>query len=128
MLVLALEVHVDQTCAPCCGARGTARRGRGNTYPKAESHLPYNEFTISRTRSHLACARGTMPRAPLGRTGLAVPVHHFILPRLHDFILGGWGGSGRSREISDSEVSRPVAKNVQKQRRRSTAIMGREKK
>lgn len=35
-------------------------------------HFPYNEFTISRCAAgaHLACARGTMPRAPLGRTGL----------------------------------------------------------
>ena len=31
---------LDQTCAPCCGARGTARRGRGNTYPMAERPFP----------------------------------------------------------------------------------------
>ena len=37
-------------------------------------HFPYNEFTISRCAAgaHLACARGTMPRAPLGRTGLVL--------------------------------------------------------
>ena len=35
-------------------------------------HFPYNEFTIFRCAAgaHLACARGTMPRAPLRRTGL----------------------------------------------------------
>ena len=35
-------------------------------------HFPYNEFTIFRCAAgaHRACARGTMPRAPLRRTGL----------------------------------------------------------
>ena len=40
-------------------------------------HFPYNEFTISRCAAgaHLACGRGTMPRAPLGRTGLGHGPH-----------------------------------------------------
>ena len=38
------------TCTPCCGAGGTAPRGRGT--PRSRGHFPYNEFTSSR------CAAG----------------------------------------------------------------------
>ena len=46
-----------------------------------ESHFPYNEFTISRCAAgaHLACGRGTMPRALWG--ALVCSVHfavHFV--------------------------------------------------
>ena len=42
-------------------------------------HFPYNEFTISRyaAGAHLACGRGTMPRAPLGRTGLVWMLRYY---------------------------------------------------
>ena len=63
------------------GARTGADLGTGGTmYHRAKrqgrawlrGHFPYNEFAISRCAAgaHRACARGTMPRAPLRRTGL----------------------------------------------------------
>ena len=57
-------------------------------------HFPYNEFTISRCAAgaHRACARGTMPRAPLGRTGLIFTKGGFGRERrwVRDAVMMGW--------------------------------------
>ena len=71
---LAQQQGAQQTCVPACGAGGT-KYHRAKRQGKAwlRGHFPYNEFTISRCAAgaHRACARGTMPRAPLRRTGLS---------------------------------------------------------
>ena len=35
MKCVTFSSRIHQTCAPCCGGRGTARKDRGNTYPMA---------------------------------------------------------------------------------------------
>ena len=75
--------------APGLGHR-TKRRGQG----WLGGHFPYNEFTISRCAAgaHRACARGTMPRAPLGRTGLIFTKGGFGRERrwVRDAVMMGW--------------------------------------
>ena len=75
--------------APGLGHR-TKRRGQG----WLGGHFPYNEFTISRCAAgaHRACARGTMPRAPLGRTGLIFTKGGFGRERrwVCDAVMMGW--------------------------------------
>ena len=97
-------LYLNQTCAPCCGARGTARSGRGNTYPMAERPFPrqrIHHFPL-RPQRHTWLALGTQcPVPPWGAqvwtdflSGLAACIVH---ARGSSTLISVWRNPPRGR-------------------------------